>query len=105
MLSRNFCNSVSLTSLQRSQTYQKCLSHLLLAEINNNNKNLKVLVNELSWVKSNLLRILDFLDFNYVCNIISSNNEKFTLKCKCTRKKKLRDLIPGYEVNPARFFT
>ena len=100
MLSRNFCNYVSLTkNLQRLQAYQKCLNHLLLAEINNNKKNLKVLVNELSSVKSNLLRIFSFLDFNHVCNIIISNNEKSILKCKYTHKKKLRDLIPGYEVS------
>ena len=67
-------------SLQRSLAYKKCLNHLLLAEINNNKKNLKVLVNELSLVKSNLLRILNFLDFNHVCNIIISNNEKSLLK-------------------------
>ena len=60
---------VANKSLQRSQAYQNCLNHLLLAEINNNKKNLKVLVNELSSVKSNLLRILNFLDFNHVCNV------------------------------------
>ena len=94
---------VANKSLQRSQAYQKCLNHLLLAEINNNKKNLKVLVNELSSVKSNLLRILNFLDFSHVCNIIINNNQKCILKCKYTHKKKLRDLIPGYEVNPTRF--
>ena len=73
---------VANKSLRRSQAYQNCLSHLLLAEINNKKKNLKVLVNELSSVKSNLLRILNFLDFNHICNIIISNNEKSTLKCK-----------------------
>ena len=65
---------VANKNLQRSQAYQKCPNHLLLAEINNKKKNLKVLVNELSSVKSNLLRILNFLDFNHVCNIIISNN-------------------------------
>ena len=81
----------------------KVSNHLLVAEINNKNKNLTVLVNELSSIKSNLLRILNFLDFNHVCNIIISNNEKSILKCKYTHKKKLSDLIPGYEVNPTRF--
>ena len=67
-------------SLQRSLVHKKCLNHLLLAEINNKKKNLKVLVNELSLVKSNLLHILNFLDFNHVCNIIISNNEKSLLR-------------------------
>ena len=61
------------------------------------------MVNELSSVKSNLLRILNFLDFNHVCNIIISNDEKSIRKCKYTHKKKLSDLIPGYEVNLTRF--
>ena len=86
---------VANKSLQRSQAYQKCLNHLLLAAINN--------INELSSVKSNLLRTLNFLDFTHVCNIIISNNEKSNLKCRYTHKKKLKDFIPGYEVNPARF--
>ena len=105
MLSQNVCNSVSLTKvyIQRLQAYQKCLNHLLLAEISNKKKNLKVLLNELSSVKSNLLPILNFLDFNHVCNIIISNNEKSILKCRYTHKKKLRDLILGCEVNPTRF--
>ena len=90
-------------NLRRSQAYQKCLNHLLLAENNIKEKNLKVLVNELSSVKSNLLGILNFLDFNHVCNIIISNNEESILKCKYTHKKKLSDLIPGYEVNLTRF--
>ena len=95
---------VANKNLRRSQAYQKRLNHLLLAEINKKKKkNLKVLVNELSSVKSNLLRILNFLDFNHVCNIIISNNEKSILKCKYTHKKKLSDLIPGYEVNLTRF--
>ena len=47
---------VANKNLRRSQAYQKCLNHLLLAEINNKNKNLKVLVIELSSVKSNVLR-------------------------------------------------
>ena len=91
---------VANKSLQRSQAYQKCLNHLLLAEINNNRKNLKVLINELFSVKSNLLLKSNFLDFNHVCNIIISNNEKSILKCKYTHKK---ILIPGYEVNLTRF--
>ena len=94
---------VANKNLQRSQAYQKFLNHLLLTEINNKNKNLKVLVNELSLVKSNLLCILHFLDFNHVCNVIISNNKKSILKCKYTHKKKLSDLIPGYEVNLTRF--
>ena len=65
-------------NLQRWLAYQKCLNHLLLAEINNN-KNLKVLVNEVSSVKRNLLRISNFLDFNHVYNIIISNNENLSL--------------------------
>ena len=69
--------------------------------------NLKVLVDALSSVKSNLLRILNLLDLNNVQNlrvlIIISNNEKYILKCKDTHKKKLNHLIPGYEVNPTRF--
>ena len=89
-------------SLQRLQTYQKCLNHLLLPEINNKKKNLKVLLNELFSIKSKLLRISNFLDFNHVYNIIS-NNEKSILKCKYTHKKKLSDLIPGYEVSPTTF--
>ena len=65
---------VANKNLRRSQAYQKRLNHLLLAEINKKKKkNLKVLVNELSSVKSNLLVILNFLDFNHVCNIIISN--------------------------------
>ena len=79
-----------------------CLNHLRLAEINNQWKNLNVLVQKLSPVKSNLLRILILLDFNHVCDIIISNNNKFTLKCKYTNKKKLSDLIPGSEVNLTR---
>ena len=58
-------------------------------------------VKELSSGKSQLLRILFFLDFNHACNIIVSKNEKSLLKCKYTNNKKLSDLIPGYEVNPA----
>ena len=73
---------VANKSLQRLQAYQKCLNLLLLAEINSNKENLKVLVNELSSAENNLLRILSFLDFNQVCNIIISNNEKSILKCK-----------------------
>ena len=46
------------------------------------------MVNELSSVKSNFFRF---------------NNEKSILKCKYTHKKKLKDVIPGYEVNPTRF--
>ena len=61
------------------------------------------MVNKLSSVKSNFLRKLNFLDFNHVCNIIISNNEKSILKCKYTHKKKLSNLIPGYEVNLTRF--
>ena len=89
--------------LRRSQAYQKCLNHLLLAEINNKKKNLKVLVNELSSRKSNLLRILNFLDFNHVCNIIISSNENLSLSVNRPIKKKLSDFIPGYEVNLTRF--
>ena len=89
--------------MSKSQAYRNCLNHLLLAEINNKKNNLKGLVNELSSVKSNLLRILNFLDFYHVCNIISSSNVKSILKCSYTHKKKLIDLIPGYEVNPTRF--
>ena len=59
------------------------------------------MVNELSSEKRNLLYILNFLNFNDVCNI--NNNEKSTLKCKyTTHRKKLGDLIPGYKVNPTR---
>ena len=47
---QTFC--VANKSLWRTQAYQKCLNHLLLAEINNNKKNLKVLVDELSSVSS-----------------------------------------------------
>ena len=94
---------VANKNLRRSQAYRKCLNHLLLAGIYNKKKNLKVLVNELSLVKSNLLRILNFLDFNHVCIIIISNNKKSILKCKYTHKKKLSDLISGYEVNQTRF--
>ena len=93
---------VTNRSLRRSQAYQKGQNHLLLAEINNKEKKLKVLVNELSSGKSKLLRILNFLDFNHACNIIISNNKKSLLKCKFTHKKKLSKLIPGCEVNPTR---
>ena len=59
------------------------------------------MVNELSSEKRNLLYILNFLNFNDVCNI--NNNEKSTLKCKyTTHRKKLGNLIPGYKVNPTR---
>ena len=97
MLSRNFCNYVSLTkNLQRLQAYQKCLNHLLLAEINNNKKKLKVLVNELSSVKSNLLRILNFLVLiMFVILLVTTKN--LSLSVSKHIKKKLRDLIPGYE--------
>ena len=61
------------------------------------------MVNGPSSVKSNLLRILNFLNLNHVSNIIISNNEKSIFKCKYTHKKKLRELIPGYQVNPTRF--
>ena len=95
---------VANKNLRRSQAYQKRLNHLLLAEINKKKKNLKVLVNELSSVMSNLLGILNFSDFNHVCNIINiSNKEKSIFKCKYTHKQKLSDLIPGYEVNLTRF--
>ena len=50
-----------------------------------------------------MLGILNFSDFNHVCNIIISNNEKFILKCKYAHKKKLRDLITSYEVKQTRF--
>ena len=63
---------VANKNIRRSLTYQKCLNHLLLVEINNKKKNLKVLVNELSSVKSNLLRILNFLDFNHVMLLLST---------------------------------
>ena len=95
---------VANKGLQRSQVHQKCLNHLLLAEINNKKKNLKVLVNELSLVKSNLLCILNFLDFNHVCNVIISNNEKSILKCRYTHKKKLRDLTPGFHMTLIKLF-
>ena len=94
---------VTNKSLQRSQAYQKCLNYLLSAEINNNKKNLQVLINEFSSGKSNLLHILNFLDFNHVSNIIISKNEKPILKCKYTHIKKLRDLVAGCKVNPSRF--
>ena len=64
---------------------------------------MKVLVNELSSVKSNLSRTLNFLDFNHVCNIIISNNEKSILKCKYTHKRKLSNLIAGYTVKLTTF--
>ena len=82
---------------------RQVLVNELSSEINNKKKNLKVLVNGLYSAKSNLLSILNFLDFNHVCNIIISNNEKSILKCRYTHKKKLRDHIPGYEVNPTSF--
>ena len=94
---------VANKNLRKSQAYQECLNHLLLAEINNKRKNQKVLVNHLSSVKSNFLRILNFLDFNHVCNTIIRNNEKSIFKCKFTHKKILSDLISGYEVNISRF--
>ena len=75
----------------------------VIAEINNKKRNLKLLVKKLSSVKSNVLRILNPLDFIHVSNVIISNNEKRTLKCKYTHKKKLSDLILGHEVNPIRF--
>ena len=53
-------------------------------------------------VNSNLLSILSSLDFNHVCNIISNNEESFP-KSKYIHKKKLCDLIPGYEISPTRF--
>ena len=80
-----FC--VASKSLRGSQAYQKCLNHLHLAEINNREKDLEVLVNELSSVKSTLLRILIFLDFNHVCTIVISNNEKSFCNCKYTHKR------------------
>ena len=49
------------------------------------------------------MRILNLLDFYYVCNIIINNNKKSILKCKHTHNKKLSNLVPGYKVNPARF--
>ena len=61
------------------------------------------MVNELSSGKSNWLRILNFLDSSHVCNNIISNNQKSVLKCKHTHKKKLIDLLAGYEVNPVGF--
>ena len=94
---------VANKNLRKSQAHQECLNHLLLAEINNKRKNQKVLVNHLSSVKSNFLRILNLLDFNHVCNTIISNNEKSIFKCKFTHKKILSDLISGYEVNISRF--
>ena len=63
---------------------------------------MKVLVNELSSVKSNLSRILTFLDFNHVWNIIS-NNKKSILKSNYTHKRKLSNLIPGYTVKLTTF--
>ena len=35
--------------------------------------------------------------------LTSSNNKKSILNYKYTHKKKLRNLIPGYEVNPTTF--
>ena len=99
-----FNNGLSLVTSKNSLINRlNRLNHLLLAKINNKKKNLKVLVNEQSSVKSNLLRILNFLDFIHVCNIIISNNEKSILKCKYRHKNKLSDFIPGYEVNLTRF--
>ena len=103
MLSQKFCNSVLLTKVSKDHKLTKCLNDLMLAEINYNKKNLKVFVNELSSLKSNLLRILSFLDFNHVYDTIISKKEKSTLKSKYTHRKKLSDLTPGYEVNPTRF--
>ena len=95
-----FNNGLSLVTSKNSLSNRlNRLNHLLLAKINNKKKNLKVLVNEQSSVKSNLLRILNFMDFIHVCNIIISNNEKSILKCKYRHKNKLSDFIPGYEVN------
>ena len=99
-----FNNGLSLVTSKNSLINRlNRLNHLLLAKINNKKKNLKVLVNEQSSVKSNLLRILNFLDFIHVCNIIISNNEKSILKCKYRHKNKLSDFIPGYEVSLTRF--
>ena len=99
-----FNNGLSLVTSKNSLINRlNRLNHLLLAKINNKKKNLKVLVNEQSSVKSNLLRILNFLDFIHVCNIIISSNEKSILKCKYRHKNKLSDFIPGYEVNLTRF--
>ena len=72
-----FC--VANKNLRRSQAYQKCLNHLLLAGIYNKKKNLNVLVNELSLVKTNLLRILNFLGFNHVCIIIIVTTKNLSL--------------------------
>ena len=43
------------------------------------------------------------MGFNHACIIVISNNKKSVLKCKYTHKKKLSDLISGYEVNLTRF--
>ena len=59
------------------------------------------MVNEGSSVKSNLLRMLNFLDFNHVFNFIISNNEVSVIKCKYIHEKKLCGLIPRCEVNPS----
>ena len=92
-----FC--VANKSLLRPQAYQNYLNHLLLANINNNKKNLRALVEELSLLKTQLLCILNFVDFNCVCNIIIENSKKSILKSNYSHD----NLIPGYEVNPARF--
>ena len=46
---------------------------------------------------------MNFLDFNHVCNIIVSNNEKPILNYNYTHNKELSGFIPGYKVDPARF--
>ena len=84
-------------SLKQSQTYQTCKKRLLLEEIRIKKKNSKTLVRELSVVKEELLRSINFLDVNHVFNLIVSTNEKSILKCRHVQQKKLRNLIPGYQ--------
>ena len=65
--------------------------------------NLKILFKELSRVKNQLPRILNFLDFNHGCNIILIAMKNPSLNVSTYIIKTISNLIPGYEVNPVRF--
>ena len=65
--------------------------------------NLKILFKELSQVKNQLPRILNFLDFNHGCNIILTAMKNSSLNVSTYIIKTISNLTPGYEVNLARF--
>ena len=48
-------------------------------------------------VKEELLGSINFLDVNFIFNLIVSSNKRSSWKCRHVQQKKLRNLILGYK--------